>query len=186
MVTLVLRDFSILRGWMTHNQNIFSIPMKVNFFPNILIPIWVLKKVYKVWFACVQNIFNFCVGVALRGCLNGCPTFPLRHSSIIQLSNKLLHDKIEPCGTAQQLGTKSRRESLNQREASSWIIRHKWTPSLKFLSNGTEWDHANKTFSRKLCLIIIEICLIHMISEHIKISLTNLVSYFMVPRSYGL
>ena len=60
--------FSILRRCMTHYQNIFSLRMKVNFFPNILRLRWVLKKVLKVWNADYQIKSNVCVGVKLRRC----------------------------------------------------------------------------------------------------------------------
>ena len=65
---LDLMVFTILRRCMTHYQNIFSVRMKENFFPNILRLKWVLKKVFKVWNAHYQIKFNVCVGVKLRRC----------------------------------------------------------------------------------------------------------------------
>ena len=70
LLKLVLKVFSILRGRMTHYQNIFTAHMKENFFPNILIPIWVLKKVYTVWYFKSQVMYNLCVGVGLRRCFD--------------------------------------------------------------------------------------------------------------------
>ena len=67
---LDLMFFSILRRCMTHYQNIFSVRMKENFFPNILRLKWVLKKVFKVWNAKYQNKVNVCVGVKLRRCFD--------------------------------------------------------------------------------------------------------------------
>ena len=70
MLILVSRCFSILRGRMTHDQNIFTAHMKEKIFTNILIPIWVLKKVYKVCYFKSQDMYNLCVGVGLRRCFD--------------------------------------------------------------------------------------------------------------------